>query len=729
MNARAGQTIAREALRRPVIWTVLCSASLIALSAGLGHAQQPGGIVLDPINVEAEGAENPKGPGRGIVATRTESATKTNTPRIETPQAVSVITRDQMQILRPKSVLEATRYSPAVRENSGGTDTRTDLFRIRGFSAEASGLFLNGLQLPSPGFAIFRLEPYGLDRIEVLRGPSAALYGGSSVGGLINAISKRPTFTPFGEVEIGINQYGNRYGAFDVGGPITSGAKATAQWAYRFTGLGKMGGTQTDFIDDDRIFVAPAVSYRPSLDTTFTLLAQFQKDRTNNIPFLPYVGTVRPASFGFIPTSLNTGEPGVDKIEREQAMLGYEFEHRVNDVFTARQNARYSYVHTAYYTPVTRGYLASPPNAVGTMGRLTLNAHPTAAVFNVDNQLEARFATGPLSHTVLFGVDLKHVTFNDRNGFGAAPSFNVLNPVYNQAIPNATITTSNDYTQRQLGVYVQDQIKLDRFTLVLSGRQDVVKTDMTNNFNAALNRASDESAFSGRAGLIYTSAIGLAPYVSYARSFEPVLGLAGTQLFVPETGEQYEVGVKFQPEGWKSFIGVAAFDLTRQNFLTSSPLPPFPQTQNGEARSRGIEIEAVAQLTDGFKLVGAFTSFDITNTQNLDPVAIGKAPVSVPEQFGSLFADYTFQSGALQGLGFGFGVRYNGPSFADVANTLEVPAYTLADATVHYEQKHWRAQLNVTNLFDKTYVGICASAIQCFYGERRKVMGSLAYKW
>jgi iron complex outermembrane receptor protein len=414
-------------------------------------------------------------------------------------------------------------------------------------------------------------------------------------------------------------------------------------------------------------------------------------------------------------------------------MIGYEFEHRFNDVFTVRQNARYSYIHTDYFNPAGSGWAVGSPTATtAVLNRRTLSTHPTLGVFNVDNQLESHFFSGPLQHTVLFGVDYKRVSFEDRSGFGlATPGIDVLNPQYNQTIPNVPISTNIDTTQSQLGVYLQDQIKLDRWTLVLSGRQDFVRTNNVNNLTPANSRVGNDSAFSGRAGLIYTSDIGLAPYVSYTRSFQPNIGLnAGTnQPLVPETGEQYEVGVKYQPVGSKSFIGVAAFDLTRQNFLTNNPSNFLEQTQNGEARSRGIEVEAVAQLSEGLRLVGAFTAFDIKTTQSLDVASIGKVPVSVPEQFGSLFVDYTIQSGTFRGLGFGAGIRYNGPSYADTANTFEVPSYVLGDAVLHYDRDNWRLALNATNLFDKTYVGICGSVNQCFYGERRKVLASVGYRW
>jgi iron complex outermembrane receptor protein len=511
--------------------------------------------VQNPPAQDAQRSEDPRGPGNGIVANQTETGTKTNTSRMEIPQSISIVTRQQMDLQKPRTLLEATRYTLGIRENSGGNDTRTDLFRIRGFIAEATGLYLNGLQLPSPGLAIFRLEPFGLDRIEVLRGPSSVLYGGTNPGGLINAISKRPVFTPFGHLEFGVNNYGNRYGAFDVGGSGTPGADGRNTVAYRLTGLGKAGGTQTDYIQDDRWFIAPAITFKPNEDTKLTVLGQYQKDQSNNINFLPYVGTVVPAAYGRIQTSLFTGEPSTDKITREQAMIGYEFEHRFNEVFTVRQNTRYSQVETQYFNAAGLGYVGTPTAVQASLRRGLLNSQPSASVFNVDNQLQANFATGWLSHTVLAGVDYKRLSYDDRSVQSLVTPFNLLNPNYGVLTPVLPFTTDTSNLQKQTGLYLQDQIKFDRFTLVVSGRQDYVDSDTLFNLTPALSRSGNDSAFSGRAGLIYTSALGLAPYVAYSRSFQPVIGVNPTTLtpYLPETGEQYEVGVKratCRPSSW-----------------------------------------------------------------------------------------------------------------------------------------------------------------------------------
>jgi iron complex outermembrane receptor protein len=355
-----------------------------------------------------------------------------------------------------------------------------------------------------------------------------------------------------------------------------------------------------------------------------------------------------------------------------------------------------------------------------------LKAHNQA---NLDSQLEYRFNTGVLQHTALFGLDLKHYKIDDRQEFTfGAPSLNLVNPVY---APTTAFSGAFDpdttLTQKRLGFYAQDQIKLDRFTLVLSGRNDWVAT--MNNSHIDPGQSREDSKFSGRAGLIYNFDFGFAPYVSYATSYNPVIGLNSGKLLLPETGQQTEVGFKFQPNGFNGHIGLAWFDLKRQNALAFDPTGIFQPTQSGEVTSRGLELETVANLAPGFKVIGAFTTYDLFISKDLNPALIGKVPTATPRQLTSAWMDYTFQEGPLTGFGFGGGVRYIGSSFADQANLMPVPSVVLGDATVHYEWKNWRAALNVINIADTIYVANCSSANACFYGDRRRATASLSYKW
>ncbi|OSJ16127.1 TonB-dependent siderophore receptor [Bradyrhizobium canariense] len=673
--------------------------------------------------------ETPLGPVHGYVAGRSSSGTKTNTPIMETPQAVSVIGAEQIRDQKANKLDEVLRYTAGVRAGTFGADTRNDWWLIRGFKSDDVGLFLDGMQLFYTSYASWKLQTPNMERVEVLRGPSAVLYGGSSPSGIVNVISKMPPAEPVRFIETGVNNFGNAYVGFDVGGPVAT-SHENGKLFYRVVGQVQNGPTQVNFTPDNNYFIAPSVTWKPDADTRFTVLASASRQETRGINFLPYEGTVINARFGKIPTSFFAGDPSVDKFTREQEMLGYQFERNLIDDLTFRQNARFAHVDVTY-----RGYVGNNWADINTasLGRYNWYAKNTANQANLDNQLEYRFNTGAVRHTMLFGVDLKGYQIDDYQAFnfGTVPSINVFNPAYGFDIPLTGAPFRNfQITQKQAGTYLQDQMKLGNFTLVLSGRNDWVETTQAARDTGATLASRDDSRFSGRAGLIYNFDNGIAPYVSYATSYNPIIGLnAQNQLFLPETGQQTEIGVKVAPRGFDGYFTASVFDLKRQHVATTDPVFTTLQNQTGEVTSRGIELEAVANATRELKLIGSFTAYRLFNSRDLDPALVGKTPTNTPELLVSGWADYTFKDGPLAGFGFGGGLRYIGSSWADTANTLEVPAVVLGDLALHYEWQNWRTALNVVNLTDKIYVASCAAASSCFYGDRRRVTASVSYKW
>jgi iron complex outermembrane receptor protein len=683
---------------------------------------------------------DPRGPINGYVATRSMTGTKTNTPIMETPQAISVIGAEEIRDQHPANFAEALRYAPGVNAQFFGSDVRNDWFKVRGFDAQDVGFFLDGLQLFSTAFATWKLQPWGLERIDILRGPSAVLYGGSGPGGIINAISKVPSTTPSNTIEAGVNSFGNAYTSFDFTGPFMTASGPSREFYYRVLGSVRNGETQTAFTPDNSYFIAPSFTYQPDLDTKFTLLASATKYQTRAQDFLPYIGTVVNAPFGRIPTSLFTGDPSTDKFQREQEMIGYQFEKNLTDSLTFRQNARYAHDDVTLLTLLGNNYIGTPPNsaipnpATATLSRFNDYARDIADQANLDSQLEYRFNTGAVQHTTLFGVDLKHYQIHDLQSFDfATPSLNLLNPTYGFALglPSSTFTSpffDQTITQKQAAIYAQEQMKIGRLTLVFSGRNDWVDTNRDNRVGPSQNR--DDSQFSGRVGAIYNTDVGIAPYVSYATSYNPIIGTNAKTglLFEPETGQQTEVGVKIQPAGLDGYFAASVFDLKRQNVLTADALAIL-SVQTGEVTSRGVELEAVANVTPELKLKGSFTDFRIFVSKDLDPSLIDKVPTNTPSTIASLWGDYTFKSGPLTGFGFGGGVRYNGHSYADNVNTLEVPSFVVGDAALHYEIDNWRLALNVANITDKIYVASCSTPAACLYADRRRATFSVAYKW
>ncbi len=702
----------------------LVPACLLSGTAQAQQAAQTPAIALDPISVQTDGqTESPTGPVRGYVARQTVTGSKTNTPIVEVPQSISVVTRDQMNDRAVQTVGQALDYSAGVVSQPFGSDPRFDSPIIRGFSA-ANSQYLNGLKLMRDQGAI-AIEPYGLERIDVLRGPSSVLYGQGNPGGLINMVSKRPIWETFGEFNLQAATYDNFSGSFDFGGPTFKGSDV----AYRITGLVRDSGSQTNDVSNDRYYFAPALTFRPNADTSLTVLASIQYDTPDATVGLPNQYTLQSLNGLRAARSLYLGDPNFNASSRTLATMGYEFSHSFDNNVTFRQNTRYLKMNWDYQNLYYSGLDSS--NALIANRGTSINEE-NLGTFTMDNQLQYDFATGPLKHTALVGLDVRSHTTDTMTQFGTAPSINIFAPVYGMSIPDSIWYTSKvNGTLNQVGLYAQDQVKLQNWLLTLGIRQDWASVDSTtvSNFgNTQQNQ--DDSATTGRVGLTYLFDNGLAPYVSYSTSFEPVIGNMPTALggaaFQPSEGKQYEAGIKYQPVGWNGFFTAAVYDLTQSNVQSTDLINGVSYTvQTGEVHVKGVELSAVTSLTDGLKLILNYTymNAEITQGQNA-----GNRPANVPENAANAWLDYTLQSGPLKGFGLGGGVRYVGSRYDLDSNANLLAANTLFDAAVHYEKGPFKAQLNVANIADETYVASCGS-FGCYYGDGRTITGTVTYRW
>ncbi|WP_455173887.1 TonB-dependent siderophore receptor [Azospirillum largimobile] len=710
---------------------LLSGTALAALlMPALAQAQtQAGGdtsapAILGPVTVEgSRAAETATSPVKGYVPARSATGSKTDAPLEEIPQSVSVIGREEMDDRGAQKVDEALRYTPGVYGQPFGPDSDTNWVFIRGFQATQSGVYQDGLQLYAYGFGGQFVDSYNLERIEVLRGASSVLYGGSNPGGLLNYVTKRPGDTPVRKVEVGINQHGTAHLGLDVGGAIDP------TLSYRLTGRIAGGDTYTDFADGFRGTVSPSFKWSPNDANSLTVLTNYTDiDETHNGgAFLPYVGTVVDAPFGRIDRKANFTEPGIDTYRRRQASIGYEFEHRFDNDLIFRQNARYNHskVHEVSVYPYGySGFSATPTDPNNLLSRINFEHTTRVNSVLIDNQLEGRLRTGPVEHTALVGVDYKYFSMDQVQASGSATTISATSPVYGAPQGQRFSYIDQELTMRQLGVYLQDQMRFGQgFLVTLSGRYDIASTDA----DGTPAYDGKTGKFSGRAGLAYEFANGLTPYVSASTFFNPVLGSsAAVGVFKPESGRQYEVGVKYRPTWMDALFTAALFDLTRTNVVTGA----FnAETQLGEVNSRGVELEAKANITPGLKATASFTALDLDIKKDANPALIGKTPYIVPQIQGSAFLDYTFRESMLNGVSVGGGVRYVGSSWADNENTLKVPAATVFDARVGYKRDNWGANLSVTNLLDKKYVASCQTQYSCGYAEGRTALLTLNMTW
>lgn len=704
---------------------VSIAALLAAMSAA---AAQQASIALDAVTVEGAAG----GDGETLLQTRNATATGTDTPVLETPQSVTSVTRGQMDQQNPQTVKEALRYTAGVLSDRD-TNARYDSIFIRGFGSFGTATnyvsFLDGLQLPrGQAFAQTSLDPFLLERIDVLKGPAALLYGAVSPGGIVNQISRSPTAEPHGDAWL----QGGTYDRIQAGLASSGALTKDGTWQYSLSLVGRDSGTQYEDVDEQRFAIAPIVKWQPDADTSLTLRSYYQKDPDGGYFNSLYPSELAPAAYkSYLNRDLNVGDPGLDSFSREQYGVGYEFEHRFDEMVSFTSKLRYSHVEVDFRSLQMFG----PISADGLIPRAALQSIEQVGGVASDNHLQFDFATGDVQHTALLGIDYENSSSSWQYLMGAATPLNVVNPQYNQPVGALSTVIDSDQSLWQTGIYAQDQISFGPFRALLGIRHDWVG-QTSDNLLTNTSTDQDSEATSYRAGLLYLFDNGLAPYVSYATSFEPVSGvdIRGTP-FVPSTAEQYEIGLKYQPEGLDALFTFAAFDIRQQNVLTQDVLTGL-NVQQGEVRSRGLEFEARGNVTRNLELIAAVTFLDTEVTDASNPADVGKRPPAVPNYFSSFWASYTFDAGAFNGLMVAGGLRVVGPSYADPANLLEFEGYTLVDAALSYDLgvlnetlKGFKATLNVTNLLDTEYYSSCSSSYYCQFGNGRLVLAGLRYSW
>lgn len=655
-------------------------------------------------------------------ATRSASGTKTDTPILEVPQAISVITREEMDIRGASTLREALSYTPGVQVEQS-VDLRDEWFQLRGFGG-TQNVFRDGLRVGlSSGYANADLNLYGLERVEVLRGPASVLYGQAGPGGIVNLVTKRPSYEPLHEVVLSGGSFSLKEAAFDSSAPLDE------RWSYRLTGVVRDSDTQTDFVENDRIYVAPALSWQPADQTSLTLLAHYQNDSqgaaVNNS--LPRVGTLSPNSTGRIAIDRYPGEPAFDEFEKSQSSLGYLFSHGLSETWTLNQNLRYSRVESDY----ANAYADELAPDERTVGRSVYTPSDEATAWTLDNRAQAKWTHGAFEHAAIFGVDYRRTRYAFEAGFDDAPSLDIYAPSYGAVVATPALYEDSVARASQVGAYLQDQVTLQqRWVFLLGGRWDRAKTDKRDAISGSRTEQKD-SKFTGRAGMVYLAGNGLAPYASYSTSFEPVIGEdAAGRTFDPTGGKQAEVGLRYQPPGSRGLFAAAIFDLTQKNVLTTDLGDPNFRIQTGEIRSRGVELEGKFAITPALNVTAAYTYTDAQIRQSNDGVE-GNRRGGVPRSVAALWADYTIESGALQGLTGGVGARFTGKSPVADTNVYNLSTRTLMDALVRYDWDRLELSLHASNLLNKEYVGFCANDDYgfCGYGPARNVVLSARYRW
>ena len=688
--------------RRKLI-TRLCS--LIVCSGALlpaAHAQPPAGAdAVDaaeaaggaPQVVEITGARSDD---TGFAARRAGSSTKSDLSLLETPQSVTVLTRELLDARAVTNLNEALQTTAGVASGSWGRRGWDD-FIIRGQRASES-LYIDGLKRGQNQYV--SQDVSGVERIEVLKGPASINFGMVQPGGLVNMVSKRPRAEAF--TTIGATYGSNDFKQIDVdlGRPISANGKA----AFRLNGMWSDQDDPIDFVYFKKRHIAPSVTLDFGPRTDFTLLSSYMEREYLRSQGAPTRGTILPNRNGAFNRDAFTGEPGFGPYHSRQAAVGYSLTHRFDNGWKLAQNFRFQKLDMDGRF-VSLGALTNDAMQARSGSIQDVRGNNRA----LDTYAERAFDVGGRRHTVMAGIDLNSDRI--RNGSTACrmSALDIFNPVYNQpyscnAAPGSLTTATVEYA----AVYLRDQIALtDQLNLSLATRHDRSSNKSYNELRDSTTRVKDNKT-TGSAALLYRATPNISPYVSYATSFLPVSGtdFFGAQ-FQPEQGKQAEVGTKFEYLNGRITGSLALYDLRRRNVTTADPDPahiavlPGAQVQTGEERTKGFEAELNADLRNGWNVQSALSLINgvVTRDNNGN---VGKRLLNVPRQSASVLANYRVREGALAGLGGGLGVRYEAKKTGP-AVSYSVPGYTAVDANLSYDTRAWRVTLSIKNLFDRDY--------------------------
>ncbi|UDF33712.1 UNVERIFIED_ORG: TonB-dependent siderophore receptor [Shinella sp. XGS7] len=709
------------------------SLSLLALLIGQAWADEAprAADTADAANtlplVRVQGSkESATGPVPGFVARRAGSGLKSDIPLIETPQSIAVVTADQIEAQGATTLRQTVGYSAGVV--SAYFDSRVDSISARGGNVAQ---YQDGLLRSYGTYNTARPDPFTLERVELVRGPASVLYGQGSLNGVLNLVSKRPLFESRRELQLQLGSHERKQLALDLTGPLGE------QWAYRLVAIKRDSGTQVDHVKDDRLLLAPSLTWQPSAATSLTLQALYQRDKSGSlIGFFPWQGTRLPnGSQGQIPTSTFISERGWDAYDSDQDSVGYLFSHRLNADWTLRQNLRhtksavdYRTIYTSFSTTARRPLFNADGRRVERDMVWQLNG---GSMSLLDTQLEGQLRAGAWKHQLLLGLDAQKNDSTQRSFRGRAPAIDVYAPVYGNFTPPAAsaLVAQPTVDQRQLGLYLQDHIKFDeRWVAVLGLRHDRAKTET----QGRPELKADDKATSKRAGLLYLADGGFSPYLAYTESFLPLGGVDFYgKPYKPQVGEQWEAGLKWQPADKRVSATVALYDLRDTNRKTTDPSQPLNSLQIGEVRVRGLELESAGSLDSrrwgrwDWTLGYAYTDAKISRSNAGDQ---GQAVAGVARHNGSAWLTHHFSLGGRSGFSAGAGLRYLGGSWSGTP-LISTPAATLMDAMLAYEQGDWRLALNAVNLADKVQITQCLARGDCFYGQRRTLNATLSYRF
>lgn len=653
------------------------------------------------------------------VAEESSTATRTETPLIQVPQSVGVVTRKVVDDQKAIRVDQALRnVSGIALSDTGQSGNAGDILFCRGFPCD---YFKNYMRNGSGQAQTFR-DIANIQRIEVLKGPASVLYGRSEPGGIVNLTTKQPLPDRFASLEQIIGSYGLSRTMVDVTGPLD----ANKTVLFRINGAYENSGSFRDFNNSQRYFVAPVVTWNASNKTTLIVDGEYVRDRRTPDLGLPAVGR----GLAPVPFTRYFGEP-FDTLKTEEWRGGAALIHQFTRDWRIESRFRFDKSATSGSRTLVAGLF--PDNR--TLGRFYTEQLAKVSSFYWRNDLIGTVHTGSIRHALLAGVEVGRQSSDYTAGLVPFNSIDLFNPIYGQSgMPQIARAPTIESFANSAGAYVQDQIAiLDNLHLLVGARGDYFYQHSTSGTVRADTKA-ENFGFSPRIGVTYQPIGSLSLYANVTRSFIPTFGpfAAASNLTVPSTGTQYEAGIKTDIVPGRLTSTVAVYRLVRRNILTQDPNAPLGiSVQTGEQRSHGIEVDLAAQLTPAWKVIATYSYIDARISAD-NTFAVGNRLPLIARHTGSLWTTYDILEGPLHGLGAGIGMFAVGERPGDLGNTYELPGYVRMDAALYYRKQeilprmNLVTQLNVQNLLGQEYFyGGAASRAYNFPGAPLTFLGSV----
>ncbi|WP_409310694.1 TonB-dependent siderophore receptor [Pseudomonas putida] len=662
---------------------------------------------LAPVIINAKVKASADDDANSVVAKELWVGGKVATSILNTPASVSVVTNKEMQQRSVSTTEEALQYTPGVVSDYYGSDDRNDYFLIRGFQATT---YRDGLTLSS--MRGVREDPYAYERIEILRGANSTLFGPADPGGSVNFVTKQPRFEKFGQGYVTYGSYDHAETGIDVGDALND----EQTLAGRFTAKMQNSDREYDHSQDDNRFVMGGLTWAPTDFTSATVVLDYLK--TNSSP-----------NSGGYPLDKEYdrsdfyGEPGYNFHDVERTSLSGNITHDFDNGFTLRSNLRYSELTDDF------GYVYLSDNAsrVGTtIPRYVFGTDSDADQLNGNLMLQYDAQFEHIDSSTLVGVEYLDSTTKQSSVYGLAPSIDIANPVFTGVPGGITPYTrkKNDATTK--AVFLQQNLSFfDRVIATAGVRNDSMDLSSKEYIGGEQTEKDNFSETSYRAALTYIVNDEVSTYVSMVESVSPPqVGVT------PQTGKQYEVGIKYSPMGMDALFSAAVYDLTQENVTIAVVLPSgiIEQQTVGESRVRGLDLEAKAQVTQDISVIGAYSYMEseVLRGSLYDGSSLkGNEFTTAPKHTASLWSYYDIPG---TDVSVGLGARYVGAYYMDAANTKKSDGTTLFDAALNYKiAKGTDLALNVSNLFDEQHV--VGSGTANYYNPGREVTAKVSYSW